>query len=235
MMAGVATAAAARGRVGNWQTEELANSVRELLGRYVSRVQRWGGADGGRTGSVEAWLWSSCFEVVVDVRCGGRAGDGGGRVNLRSSIHPGTPDIFLSCTSRHAQAVSHPHGLRHRQLAILFSPCPAGMPTALSARRVSPCLLCEFAARTRLHPQRLLPRTQVAHKSQGKQYVPHAQGRREDLRIARWDLRGKVPISRHHHVANAERCCRVNSTLSADLVRTASPMCRHVCANSWKH
>ncbi|KAJ4351507.1 RNA helicase [Didymosphaeria variabile] len=38
------------------------------------------------------------------------------------------------------------------------------MPTLVS-RRTSLCLFCEFAARTRLQPQRLLPRTQVAHRA----------------------------------------------------------------------
>ncbi|KAF2451641.1 P-loop containing nucleoside triphosphate hydrolase protein [Karstenula rhodostoma CBS 690.94] len=36
---------------------------------------------------------------------------------------------------------------------------------ALPAQRASLCLFCKFAARTRLQPQRLLPRTQVAHRS----------------------------------------------------------------------
>ncbi|KAF9739480.1 hypothetical protein PMIN06_001087 [Paraphaeosphaeria minitans] len=77
---------------------------------------------------------------------------------------------------------------------------PAGMPAL--------CLFCEFAARTRLQPQRLLPRIQLAHRSGGlvrrtkSSYDAAAGSRVRQTSNTRSDLRGKNvfnPLHRDGH------------------------------------
>ncbi|KAF1964632.1 P-loop containing nucleoside triphosphate hydrolase protein [Bimuria novae-zelandiae CBS 107.79] len=68
---------------------------------------------------------------------------------------------------------------------------------ALPPRRTSLCLFCEFAGRTRLQPQRLLPRTQVAHRvSTGSSKRKPKAINIEDARLGHYGKSGFKPVAR---------------------------------------